>query len=84
MEYYGCSDLAHFNLAVSGRLNLPLNHEKNATAIGLCCESGKPGVPFGKTARETLDNLIGLRTRLILRGGWHPIKIHPAQNVAIT
>lgn len=63
MEYYGCSDIAQFSL-VFDKLT-----QENSTAVGFCCELNPPGVPLRKTAKETLDEFIGMRNRFFLRGG---------------
>ena len=63
MEYYGCSSLAQFQLVFGDFA------KENASAVALCCEAPQPGIPFRKTAKETLDELIGMRTRLVIKGG---------------
>lgn len=80
MEYYGCSYLSRFNISFVGNFDLPLDHKDNAAAVALCCEDKPPGVPLRKTAKETLDELIGMRTRLVLRGGVGLDKNSPCVN----
>ena len=70
MEYYGCPDIGGLSLSVGGQLDLPLDHDRNRTIFALCCTNKKvPGIPFGKNPEETLERFLGMRDRLILRGG---------------
>ncbi len=69
MEYYGCSDLGQLHLSVGGRLDFPFDHERNQKILSLCCNRSAPGMPFAKTAEETLERFLGMRDRLIIRGG---------------
>ena len=51
MEYYGCQNLAQFNLSFGS-----FEHQDNeASVVQLCCESKRPGIPFQKTAKELLE-----------------------------
>ena len=68
MEYYGCNAIDGLNLGVVGRFDLPVEEQKN---LSLCCEPRKsrPGISLGKTPEETLERFLGMRHRLIVRGG---------------
>lgn len=68
LEYFGCRRIAECCLGIVGQFDRPLEDQQ---CLSLCCEPRNkvPSISFEKTPEKTLENFLGMRHRLIVRGG---------------
>ena len=64
LKYKSCSMIENFFLNFNGRL------DSKCKVVALCCEEleNRPAIALGRTGKDTIDEFIQMRTRIIFEG----------------